>query len=145
MQQSQTRHTILFVEDESADIELARLAAMVCRPECDIHVVVNADAAFDYLMIATPEQLPLIVLLDLKLPKLDGLAVLRRLRMHPVTRDIPVLVFSTEFTHADVLMSYQIGANSFVARPLDAIQFTDFFSHQLDYWQASKRHNGTRP
>lgn len=144
MQQSKTRHTILFVEDESADIELARLAAMACRPKCDIHVVVNADAAFDYLTIDSPEQLPLIVLLDLKLPKLDGLAVLRRLRMHPVTRDVPVLVFSTEFTHADVLMSYQVGANSFVARPLDALQFTDFFSHQLDYWQTSKRQHSAR-
>jgi len=144
VQQSQTRHTILFVEDESADIELARLAATACRPECDIHEVVYAGAAFDYLTIASPEQLPLIVLLDLKLPKLDGLAVLRKLRLHPITHDVPVLVFSTEFTPADVLMSYQVGANSFVARSLDAVQFTDFFSHQLDYWQTTKRHHGAR-
>lgn len=98
----------------------------------------DTDAALDWLMITPSALLPLIVVLDLKLPKLNGLAVLRRLRLNPATRELPVLVYSTEFTQADVLMSYQAGANSFVAKPTDEHEFTDFFTCQLAYWLASK-------
>lgn len=138
MQRAITRYTVLFVESEPADIELARQAATGCRPEFDLHVVVDTDEALEWLFIAPPALLPLIVVLDLKLPKLNGLAVLRTLRLNPATRELPVLVYSTEFTQADVLMSYQAGANSFVAKPTDEHQFADFFTCQLAYWLASK-------
>ena len=138
MQRAQTRYAVLFVGSEPADIELARQAATACRPEFGLHVMADTDAALDWLMITPSALLPLIVVLDLKLPKLNGLAVLRRLRLNPATRELPVLVYSTEFTQADVLMSYQAGANSFVAKPLDEHQFTDFFTCQLAYWLTSK-------
>ena len=140
MQPVQTHHTVLFVENAPADIELARQAATACRPEFDLHVVEDADAALDWLMISSPALLPFIVVLDLKLPKLNGLAVLRKLRLNPATRELPVLVYSTEFTQAEVLMSYQAGANSFVAKPIDEHQFTQLFTAHLAYWLTSKPH-----
>jgi two-component system response regulator len=141
VQREQRRHTILFVESEPADIELARQAATVCIPQCDLQVIENADAALDWLAVVKPANLPCLVLLDLKLPKLEGLAVLRKLRMNRATRELPVLVYSSEFTQADVLMSYQAGANSFVAKPQDESQFTDLFSRQLAYWLSSRHHH----
>jgi two-component system response regulator len=137
VKQTQTRHTILFVDDNPADVGLAREAATACRSEFDLQVIVSADAALARL-VGSKERAPLLVVLNLKLPKLDGLAVIRSLRLNRATHDIPVLVYSTEFTRADVLMSYQAGANSFVVKPLDAQQFTDFFSRQLAYWLTAK-------
>jgi two-component system response regulator len=138
VQRAQTRHTILFVESEPSDIELARQAATVCSPQCDLQVIVNADAALDWLAVVNPANLPCLILLDLQLPKLDGLAVLRKLRSNRTTRALPMLVYSLAFTQADVLMSYQAGANSFVAKPQDEPQFTDLFSRQLAYWLSSR-------
>ena len=138
MQPVQMHHTVLFVESAPADVELARQAATACR--FNLHVVEDADAALDWLMITSPALLPLLVVLDLKLPKLNGLAVLRKLRLNPATREIPVLVYSTEFTQAEVLMSYQAGANSFVAKPIDEHQFTELFTAHLAYWLTSKHH-----
>jgi two-component system response regulator len=90
--------------------------------------------------IAEKEQIPHIVLLDLKLPKLDGLAVLRMLRNHADTGEIPVVTYSAEYTQDDVLMSYQVGANSFVPKPVDLVQYTALFRDQLAYWmQAHQR------
>jgi CheY-like chemotaxis protein len=79
--------------------------------------------------------MPHIILLDLKLPKLDGLAVLRMLRIHDATRDIPVVVYSAEYTQDDMRMSYQVGANTFVAKPTDIAQFSEFLLERLVYWK----------
>lgn len=136
MQTIQTRPAVLLVDDDAAGIDVARRAAAACHRTLDLVAVSDADAALDWFAdaIARKSPMPHIILLDLKLPKLDGLAVLRKLRMNPVTRDIPIVVFSTEYTQAEVLMSYQVGANSFVAKPVNQQQFTEFFHEQLDYW-----------
>lgn len=131
-----TRHGVLLIEDDPSVTEPARLAAVESCPELNLMVVPDGDAALDWFAdaIAKKSPMPHIIMLDLKLPKLDGLAVLRRLRMNPVTVDVPILVFSAEYTQADVLMSYQVGANSFVAKPANQQQFTDFFCDQIAYW-----------
>jgi len=126
----------LLVEDDVLSADLARRAAAECCPEIDLTVVGGGDSVLDWLSdsVAKKEQMPHIILIDLKLPKLDGLAVLRTLRKHDAMRDIPIVAFSAEYTQADVLMSYQVGANTFVSKPVDLEQFTGFFCEQLAYW-----------
>ncbi len=97
--------------------------------------VLSVDGAVpQWLSGVTRNQLPHLILLDLKLPKLDGLAVLRTLRSNIATREIPIVVYSGEYIQADVLMAYQVGTNSFVAKPDSPEMFADFLAEQLNYW-----------
>ena len=130
------RYNVLLIEDDLSAIDFARRALVETYPEIDLTVVGGGDVVLDWLSgsVAKNEQMPRIIVLDLKLPKLDGLAVLRKLRMHADTRDVPVVSYSAEFTQADVLMSYQVGANSFVPKPIGIEQFKEFFRERLAYW-----------
>ena len=130
------RYNVLLVEDDLPAMELAHRAAVGSCPEISLTMVGGGDTVLDWLndSVANKEQMPYIILIDLNLPKLDGLAVLRKLRMHDATRNIPIVAFSAEYTQADVLMSYRAGANTFVAKPVDLEQFTGFFREQLAYW-----------
>ncbi len=130
------RYNVLLVEDDLPEAELARCAAVESCPEMNLTVVEGGDAVLDWLndSVAKKERMPHIIMMDLNLPKLDGLAVLRKLRMHPATRDIPIVAFSAEYTQDDIQMSYRAGANSFVARPASIEQFTGFFREQMAYW-----------
>lgn len=132
--QSRVRPTVLMVEHDPSEIELAQRAAKACGHEFALVALQDADAALDWLSDDESSVLPHLIMINLRLPKLDGLAVLRKLRIDAVTRAIPILVFSEEYTQADVLMSYQVGANSFVAKPGDLQQFIGFFCEQLPYW-----------
>jgi two-component system response regulator len=128
------RYNVLLVDDDVVQIDLARRGAAESCPEIML-TVVGGDAVLDWCnaSIEKKEPMPHLILLDLKLPKLDGLAVLRRLRGYDA-HDIPIVVFSAEYTQAEVLMSYKAGANSFVAKPADLGQFTEFFRERLAYW-----------
>jgi two-component system, response regulator len=130
------RYNVLLVDDDLVQIGLARRAAAESCPEINLTAVGGGEAVLDWFSasIEKKEPLPHIILLDLKLPKLDGLAVLRTLRGYAATCDIPILVFSAEYTQADVVMSYKAGANSFVARPDDLERFAEFFRERLAYW-----------
>jgi two-component system, response regulator len=127
---------VLLIEDDLVQIDLARRAAAECCPDINLTVVGGGDAVLDWInaSVAERKQMPHIILLDLKLPKLDGLAVLRQLRIHEATRDIPVVAFSAEYTQDDMRMSYQVGANTFVAKPTDLAQFKGFLREQMGYW-----------
>ena len=129
-------HNVLLIEDDVAAIDLARRAAANSGIGLELSVLDSVDAVLEWLgsSIVKKKSVPHIILLDIKLPKLDGLAVLRKLRMHAATREIPIVVFSAEYTQADVQMAYQIGANSFIAKPADLQQFSEFFRAQLTYW-----------
>lgn len=136
MHENQIRHLVLMVEDDPLEIELARCAAVEFCHEFALVMLQDADAVLDWLNdgVANSQQMPRVIFINLKLPKLEGLAVLRKLRMNAATSDIPIVAFSAEYTQADVLMSYHVGANSFVAKPADLQQFTEFFREQLPYW-----------
>lgn len=129
------RYNVLLVDDDLVQIELARCAAVESCPEIDLTAVAGY-AVLDWFStcVREKEQMPHIILLDLKLPKLDGLAVLRKLRGYAATSEIPIVVFSAEYTQADVLMSYKAGANSFVAKPIDPVGYAEFFRDRLAYW-----------
>ncbi len=130
------RYNMLLVDDDLVQIDLARRAAAETCPEINLTAVAGGDVVLDWLGPGDKkhEHLPHIILMDLKLPKLDGLAVLRTLRSHTLTCDIPIVVFSAEYTQDDVLMSYKAGANSFMSRPSDLAQFAEFFRERLAYW-----------
>ncbi len=135
---SHTHHTILLVENTIADADLARAAAAQCVPEFNLQVFADAYAALDYLAHASVAAWPFIILINLNLPKLDGLAALRTLRINPATHDIPLLVYSRLFNQAEVLLSYCAGANSFVPKPQDEVQYLSLFSDQLAYWLSTR-------
>ena len=132
----ESRCNVMLVNDDLLEIDLARRAAVESRARICLTVAKGCDAALNWLGagVAKKEQIPHLILLDLQLPKLDGLAALRTMRVHEATRDIPIVVFSAEYTQEDVLMSYRAGANSFVAKPADLGQFTQFFREHLEHW-----------
>lgn len=131
---------ILLVEDNPDDQLLTRSALERSRLANDIIVVEDGAVALDFLLCAgkfagrDPERLPQLVLLDLKLPKVDGIEVLRRLRENPRTRRLPVVVLTSSKAEADLVAAYDGGCNSYVRKPVD---FTDFseVARQLGlYW-----------
>ncbi|MDX8400379.1 MAG: response regulator [Gallionellaceae bacterium] len=137
------RQTILFVEDDASGIALAREACCLCVPPIHLEVVDDSVEALTWLSDNTKDNnpMPRLILLDLKLPKLSGLAVLRRLRMDESTADLPIIVFSEICEQTDVLLSYQIGANSFVSKPADIDQYRELLAELAAYWLQPRQGN----
>ncbi len=131
-----TRSTILLVEDVPAEIELVRRACEICEPRLQLDVVNDSVEALERLAKAPDanDPLPSLILLDLKLPKLNGLAMLRRLRMDARTWDLPIIVYSSFHEPSDVVLSYKVGANSFVNKPQDIDQFKTLLNELAAYW-----------
>jgi len=131
---------ILLVEDNSDDVELTLRAFRKSKVLNDIVVVRDGVEALDYLFATGPHAgrdpnlTPEVVLLDLKLPKIGGLEVLRRLRAEERTRRIPVVVLTSSNEDKDILSSYDLGANSFVRKPVDFAQFLEAAQQLGMYW-----------
>lgn len=131
---------ILLVEDNPDD-EALTLRALEQQGIANRVVVVRDGAeALDYLFARgqyaqrDPDDLPAVVLLDLKLPKIHGLEVLKRLRAEERTRLLPVVVLTSSSEEADVINSYQFGANSFVRKPVEFDHFCKAVSELGLYW-----------
>lgn len=131
---------ILLVEDNPYDVELTLRAFASSKILNELKVVRDGKEALDYLFGAgayAGRDLgiePEVVLLDLKLPKVDGLEVLRRLRADERTRRLPVVVLTSSDEEQDIVSSYDLGANSYVRKPVDFAQFLDAASHLGLYW-----------
>jgi two-component system response regulator len=132
--------TVLLVEDNPDDEELALRAFRKHKIANNIVVARDGVEALDYLFATgphesrDPEALPSVILLDLNLPKIDGIEVLRRVRADDRTRLLPVVVMTSSKEEKDMIESYQLGANSYVRKP---IKFDDFVeaTRQLGlYW-----------
>jgi DNA-binding response OmpR family regulator len=123
---------ILLVEDDPNDEELA-ITSLHNHHIGRIHVVHDGADAIHYLH-AENRELPRVVLLDLKLPKLDGFEVLRRIRAHPKTQFLPVVIMTSSRHERDRIASYQRGANSFVTKPIDFDQFREAIRQLGLYW-----------
>src|SRR5580700_1366449 len=134
------RNTILLVEDNPDDEELTIRAFEVCKLTNEIVVVRDGMEALDYLFATgthadrDPELLPQVVLLDLNLPKIDGLEVLRRIRADARTHRLPVVVLTSSSEERDIVQSYDLGANSFVRKPVDFFRFIDAAQQLGLYW-----------
>jgi len=134
---SMRRKSILLVEDNPDD-EALTLRALRKHDLADEVVVVRDGAealAFFYEATrAGQESLPELVLLDLKLPKVDGLQVLKILRDDAHTRRLPVVVLSSSSEERDIVQSYDLGANSYVRKPVDFAEFSEAVRQLAIYW-----------
>jgi two-component system, response regulator len=133
-------NTILLVEDNADDEELTLRAFKRSKVLNRVEVVRDGVEALDYLFATgvhaerDPKALPAVILLDLKLPKLGGLEVLRRVRADERTRRSPVVVLTSSNEEKDILSSYGLGANSFVRKPVDFAQFMEAAQQLGMYW-----------
>ena len=122
---------ILLVEDNPRDEALTLRALSKCNLINEVVVARDGVEALDYLFGTgtyegrDPEDLPQMVMLDLKMPKIDGLQVLRRIREEKLTKRLPVVIFTSSAEEDDVISSYDLGANSYVRKPVDSEQFLE--------------------
>lgn len=131
--------TILLVEDSDDDVELTQRALEMNNISNRIDIVGDGAAALDYLHGqshggAYTHSLPQLVLLDLKLPKVDGLDVLRILRSHPRSRLLPVVILTSSREERDLIESYSLGANSYVRKPVSFEEFLVAVKQLGLYW-----------
>lgn len=131
---------ILLVEDNPTDVELALHAFKKYNIANSILVARDGLEALEYLFglgqykERNVADLPKVVLLDLKLPKVDGLEVLRRLRSDQRTRMVPVVVLTSSHEEKDVAQSYNLGINSYIVKPVDFGKFTEVVRELGFYW-----------
>lgn len=125
---------ILLVEDNPKDEALTLRALKKNNIRNEVVVARDGAAALDYLFGAVPGTLPQLVLLDLKLPKVDGLEVLRRIRAEERTRLLPVVILTSSAEDRDRMQGYSIGANSYVRKPVDFVQFAEGVRQLGLYW-----------
>ncbi len=123
---------VLLVEDNASDVELT-LRALQKRNLAN-RVVVARDGVEALELLEGPTPLPKVVLLDLKLPKLNGLEVLRRLKSNERTKRIPVVVLTSSHEEPDVEESYRLGVNSYIVKPVDFESFASAVAEVGLYW-----------
>jgi two-component system response regulator len=131
---------ILLVEDNADDEALTLRALNKSRVANEVVVVRDGAEALDYLLCRgtyaerDPSDIPQVTLLDLKLPKVDGLEVLRQIRTDPRTRMLPVVILTSSKEEQDLIAAYSGGANSYVRKPVDFNQFVDAIKQLGLYW-----------
>ena len=146
---------ILLVEDNPDDEELTRRALKKNKILNDLIVARDGAEALDYLFGVgnhaghNSDNLPAVVLLDLKLPKIDGLDVLHRLRENEKTMYVPVVILTSSKEEADIASAYKNGCNSYIRKPVDFIQFNEAIQNMGLYWlllnELPVKTNGTTP
>lgn len=140
MEKDMNNNLILLVEDNPDDEELTLRALKKNNIGNNLVVVRDGAEALDFLYCSgayadrDPRELPQVVLLDLKLPKVDGMEVLARIRAEQSTRFLPVVVLTSSREEQDLIKSYQLGANSYVRKPVDFIQFIEAVRQLGLYW-----------
>lgn len=134
-------HKMILLVEDNADDEALTLRALNKNKIANKIVVVRDGAeALDYLFATgahagrDPFELPQVILLDLKLPKVDGLEVLRRLRADPRTHMLPVVVLTSSKEEQDMIRAYSLGVNSYVRKPVDFNQFVEAIGQLGLYW-----------
>ena len=130
---------ILFVEDNINDIELTLTALEEYGLANEVVVVNNGEEALDYLrnkghFASRPRGLPVVVLLDVKLPKIDGFEVLKEMRADPELKIIPVVMLSSSREENDLVTSYSLGASAYVVKPLDFLEFVATIKQLGLFW-----------
>jgi len=130
-----TNNPILLVEDNEDDIVLTRRALTQNKIGNPLVIARDGAEAIELLLSENGSRVtPAVVLLDLKLPKVDGLSVLKRLREDPRTKLTPIVVLTSSKAEQDVLAGYELHANSYIQKPVDFDQFTEAIRQIGMYW-----------
>jgi two-component system response regulator len=143
------KYTVLLVEDNPDDEELTKLAFKGCHFPHELVVARDGQDALDYLFAAGKyaardiSDMPQLTLLDLKLQKMNGLDVLKRMREDARTRCLPVVVLTSSKEEQDLIDSYSFGANSYIQKPVSFNQFIDTVSQLGMYWLGLNEHSFT--
>jgi len=124
--------TILLVEDNPDDVQLMLRALQKCNIVNKVVIARDGVEALDRLSKSDP--LPTFVLLDLKLPKVDGLELLKRIREEEQWRLLPVVILTSSREEQDIIQGYGLGANSYIRKPVDFEQFTEAVRQIGVYW-----------
>jgi two-component system, response regulator len=144
-----TSHTIMLIEDNPDDQALTLRALKKNKILNDVTVASDGAQALEFLFPGNGAEakLPGLILLDLKLPKVDGLEVLRRIRADPRTEIVPVVVLTSSQEQEDILDSYHSGANGYVRKPVNFADFSDAVNTLGMYWLLLNEAapNGARP
>lgn len=135
-----TSKTILLIEDNPSDIALTRRALERARIANQLVVAEDGQEALDYVFGAgafrnrDPADIPMLTLMDMKLPKVSTLDVLRRIRSDARTRRMPVVILTTSNEEQDVAAGYDLGINSYIRKPVDFNQFAQVVEQLALYW-----------
>ena len=131
---------ILLVEDRPVDLDLTKRAFAKRRLLNPIEVARDGEEALAYIdRWNAGEPTPVFIMLDLRLPKVDGLEVLRRLKEHPTFSSIPVIVLTTSAEDIDIQEAYRLGCNSYIIKPVDFNKFMEVAAQVEVYWCALNR------
>lgn len=130
---------ILLAEDNKNDVELTLTALQECRLANEVEVVGDGAEALDYVYqrgkyADRGDGLPGVILLDLKMPRVDGLQVLREIKSDPKLRHIPIVMLTSSREEKDLVLSYDLGVNAFVVKPVDFAQFVEAIRALGVFW-----------
>jgi DNA-binding response OmpR family regulator len=130
---------ILLVEDDPKDVELTLTALDEYNLANEVVVVRDGEAALDYLYCRAsfstrPRENPAVLLLDLKLPKVNGLEVLQQIKADPTLKVVPVVVLTSSREERDMVASYQLGVNAYVVKPVDFHEFVNAIKQLGIFW-----------
>ncbi len=134
------KKTILLVEDNPDDVELAKRAFLKNNIKTNIVVIRDGAETLKYLQAKSKFRdndalvLPHLILLDLKMPKVHGLEVLKYIRENELTKYIPVVILTSSQDKKDLLAGYEMGANSYIVKPIDFLRFSEVVEQIAIYW-----------
>ena len=132
---------ILLIEDNEGDAILTLEAFKHVGLKCNVEVLTDGELALNYLITAKTDSKPDLILLDINLPKVNGIEVLRNVKQDGFLRTIPVVVLTTSNSHQDLNDAYSNHANSYMIKPMDLFVFIDHLKVLCDYWfRVIKRH-----
>lgn len=135
MSATASNRPILLVEDNPFDVDLTQRAFQRRKLTNPLQIARDGEEAIAWIARwEAGEALPLLALLDLKLPRIGGLEVLARWRAHPVSRSLPVVVLTSSAEDGDIAAAYAQGANSYIVKPVDFAKFLDVAAHIELYW-----------
>ena len=141
---------ILLVEDDPRDVELTMLAFKKARIRNPVHVARDGVEALDFIFATgsyahrRKDRQPKVILLDLNLPRINGLEVLRRIKAEPQTRKIPVVALTVSHEHSDIEECRQLGAESYIVKPVEFQNFSEAMPRFQFDWALLKRSGGAR-